>query len=132
MKFKGSSGLSAEQFATILADPEKYQHELAGFSERKTEAERAEAQAAERKTEAERAEAKSKGSLEALAGRATALDELQATLDEQSVALNKREADADARDASFTARAETLDEREAALAGERADAVAAVRVLLGE
>ena len=127
--FSAGSGLSAEGFLAIAADPERYRKELAQFATRKAEAEAAEEAAATLGAEVN-------ARREDLESRETVLAEQAEGLSEQATAQDKRSAQLDAREEALAAaedaivgRESAVLAREPALTDDRALALRAVRVL---
>ena len=127
---RGTSGLSAEAFGEIFADPDRYEKELAEFTRRKSEAEDAEAKAGAamsalvtREGGLDTRETGLDGRLSAVTKRETELeaDELDVAIRRQAVVT--AEGEVAAREGAVKAREDSLDQR-------RADAVASVRELL--
>lgn len=127
-----ASGLSAEAFMEVAADPKRYKAMLTEFGERKAAAEDSEAVAKERLSEATRAEERSKGQLESLEAQGREITAAQNALDARTAELDERATEADQRDEAATSRAADLDQRETALTGQRDAALTAIKALLKE
>ena len=130
MKRAAPSGLSAEAFGAFIADPERYERELAEFTKRKVEAEAAEKEArtalhalSERTAVLDRRE-------EDLGARYTALAKQESAAADDTAEARERKAMVDAAASAVAAREAAVSAREDSLDQRRADAVAAVTALM--